>query len=321
MSDKRVVAIVVNYNSGPLLAECLAGLLAQSRPADRIVVVDNASSDDSLDDFERRFPTVDLLRQNSNLGFAAANNLAVRADPTADWLALVNPDAVPRPDWLAELLAAAEQHPECASLASLTLNASRPEEIDGAGDAYHASGLAWRSGHGQLLSNWQPRSWQCFSACAAAALYRAAVWNQLGGLCEDYFCYHEDVDLGFRLRLAGHDCRLVPAAIALHHGSAITGLDSEFSLFHGHRNLVWTFFRNMPWPLLLLLAPAHLLAQLYLVLGYRRRGKAGPVVRAFARGWAGLPQHWRERRAIQRQRKASTLAIARALNWWPRRWR
>ncbi len=317
MISHRVIAIVVNYNGGRLLSECVRSLLSQSRAFDRILIVDNASSDDSLEAIEAEFQGVDILRQPTNIGFAAANNLAVKADASADYIALVNPDAAPRPDWLAELLKEAERHPDTASFASLTLNTSKPDIIDGAGDAYHASGLVWRQGHGQALSGFRPLETRCFSACAAAALYRRSAWDEVGGIFEPYFCYQEDIDLGFRLRLAGYDCRLVPSAVALHHGSAITGKDSEFALFHGHRNLVWTFFRNMPWPLLLLLLPVHLLAQIYLTLRHGPGNQGRSIGKAFIAAWKALPARWAERKAIQRHRKASSLDLTRAFSWWP----
>ena len=317
MTSHRVIAIVVNYNGGQLLSECIRSLLSQSRPFDRILIVDNASSDDSLKAIEAEFQGVDILRQPTNIGFAAANNLAARADTTADYIALVNPDAAPRPDWLAELLEEAGRAPGTASFASLTLNTNNPDIIDGAGDAYHASGLVWRKGHGQALADFRTLETRCFSACAAAALYRRSAWDEVGGMFEPYFCYQEDMDLGFRLRLAGYDCRLVPSAIALHHGSAITGKDSEFALFHGHRNLVWTFFRNMPGPLLLVLLPMHLLAQIYLILRHIPGKQGRTISKAFIAAWKALPTLWAERKAIQRHRRASRLDLARAFSWWP----
>ncbi len=98
---------------------------------------------------------------------------------------------------------------------------------------------------------------EVFSACAAAALYRRDVFEALGGLDEDFFCYMEDVDLGFRLRLAGWGCTYVPTAVVHHVGSATSGRRSHFTTYHGHRNLVWVFFKNMPGALLWLYLPQH----------------------------------------------------------------
>jgi GT2 family glycosyltransferase len=111
--------------------------------------------------------------------------------------------------------------------------------LDGVGDAYHISGLVWRMGHGEPVASFSEQVREVFSPCAAAALYRRSVLLEVGGFDEDFFCYVEDVDLGFRLRLAGHKALSVPDAVVYHVGSATTGgQHSDFAVYHGHRNLV-----------------------------------------------------------------------------------
>ena len=117
---------------------------------------------------------------------------------------------------------------------------------------YHVSGLPWRHGHG-LPRDRVPEAnvgRPVFSACAAAALYRRADWINAGGLDERFFCYAEDVDLGFRLQLLGRQCWYEPGAVALHVGGAASGKSSAFAVYHGHRNLEWAFLKNMPSSLL-----------------------------------------------------------------------
>ena len=97
-----------------------------------------------------------------------------------------------------------------------------------------------------------------FSACAGAALYRTSLFNRLGGFDETYFMYIEDIDLGFRLQLAGYPSLFVRDAIVRHVGSAITGEGSDFSVYFGHRNLVYCYFKNMPFLLLMATLPFHL---------------------------------------------------------------
>jgi GT2 family glycosyltransferase len=310
----RVAAIVVNYNCSPLLDRCLAAIDGQTRKPERIIVIDNASSDQSFKKITNRYPDVEVVVNRDNLGFAQANNQAADLATDVDWLALINPDAEPAPDWLEQLIQATERYPQAASLASLTLNAADPTTIDGAGDDYHVSGLVWRRGYRTKLQQ-QPVEREVFSACAAAALYRRSAWQQAGGFDPDYFCYQEDVDLGFRLRLAGHRNYFIPTARALHIGSAVTGLDSEFALYHGHRNLVWTFFKNMPMPLLLALLPLHILAQVYLLIRHARVGKASSLVQAFADAWQELPAQLNKRRRIHAERKLGSFALLRLLRW------
>jgi len=312
--QNKVAVIIVNYNSGTLLAECLHHLLAQTRIPERIIVVENASLDKSADRLESDYPGIEVVRTANNLGFAAANNLAVRRAGEVEWLALLNPDAFPQPDWLERLLAAARAHPDCASFGARLLDANDPDRLDGTGDVYHVSGLAWRRDHGRPVASGTNEAGEIFAPCAAAALYRREAFQEAGGFDEDYFCYFEDVDLGFRLRLLGYGCRYVPDAVVRHVGSAITGRRSPFSLYHGHRNLVWTWCKNMPGPLLWLYLPQHLLLNLGAVLWFALRGQGGVLLRAKWDALRALPRCWRQRAAIQPRRRISSWRLRRMLN-------
>jgi GT2 family glycosyltransferase len=307
-----VSVIIVNFNSGPLLAECLKHLDRQTLPPERVWVVDNASSDGSAD---IRYPPdrVTVLKIGENIGFAAGNNLALARCATP-WVALLNPDAFPAQDWLETLVAAAGEHPGYAMFGSRLICADDPGRLDGDGDCYHVSGVVWRDGHGRP---WAPgqEPWEIFSPCAAAALYRTEVLRRVGGFDEDFFCYLEDVDLGFRLRLMGHRCLQVPAARVRHVGSATTGgRRGEFAVYHGHRNLVWTFFKNMPSPLFGLFLPLHITANLLSLILGMARGQGRVMLKAKGDALRGLRVFWRKRQIVQKKRKASAFQIFRVLN-------
>jgi GT2 family glycosyltransferase len=153
-----------------------------------------------------------------------------------------------------------------------------------------------------------------FSACAAAALYRRDAFEAVGGFDEDFFCYLEDVDLGFRLRLAGHRCTYVPDAVVHHVGSATTVKDSDFAVYHGHRNLVWAYVKNMPGRLFWLFLPQHIAANLYIVVRYAIEGRWRVVMKAKWDAIQGIPRMWKKRRAIQAQRIASIAKIRAAMD-------
>ncbi len=318
--DDRVSVIIVNWNGERYLARCLAALQAQTHPPAEILLVDNASTDGSLAVI-RQFPAVRLLAQDHNTGFAQGNNLALAvAAASSNWIALLNPDAFAEPEWLAALLQAARQHRDCAVFASCQLDAADPQRLDGVGDAYHISGLPWRKGYGRRRTAVDDQAREIFSACAAAALYRRDALQAVGGFDEDYFCYVEDVDLGFRLRLAGHACRYVPTAIVHHVGSATTGgQHSDFALYHGHRNLVWTFFKDMPAPLFWPLLPLHLALNLFSLVWFARQGHGRVLWRAKRDALRGLPAIWRKRQAVQRERRIRIGALWRLLEKGVRR--
>jgi GT2 family glycosyltransferase len=278
-------------------------------------VVDNASSDGSLNVL-RQYPNVRLLPLNANLGFARGNNLAVEmlASQT-QWIALMNPDAFARPDWLEKLLAAAELNPEFDVFGSKLVNEADPTKLDGTGDVYHMSGLVWRSGHGKLASSVMDVEREIFSPCAAAAIYRRSVFEKVGGFDEDFFCYVEDVDLGFRMRLAGARCLYVPDSLVQHVGSGTTGgQHSGFSVYHGHRNLVWTFVKNMPGILFWLLLPLHVALNVLTIVWFTLRGQGTVIWRAKRDAVRGLPKMWRKRQQIQKNRVASIASIWRMLD-------
>lgn len=310
-SPPAVSVIIVTFNSMPLVARTMAALSAQTMRDFEVIVLDNASAQGPptlLDD-----PRFRLVQAPANLGFAGGNNLAAR-EARGEWLALLNPDAFPEPDWLANLLAAARSHPDVAMAGSLQLDAADLTQLDGAGDCYHAFGIAWRGLFGQPRTL-APATGEAFGPCAAAALYRRDVFEALGGFDEDFFCYHEDVDLAFRMRLAGWRCVQSAEAVVAHVGSATTGRSSDFSVFHGVRNRMWTFVKDMPLPLLLLLAPAHAAASLFLLARSARSGTFRPTSRGMAAGLAGLPRMWRKRAQVQASRKADLRTLTKAFTW------
>ena len=183
---------------------------------------------------------------------------------------------------------AAEREPAAAAFASQMLLASAPDSLDGAGDSYHVSGRAWRNGHRARRASWPPADVEVFAACAAAALYRRAAFDEVNGFDEHYFCYFEDVDLGFRLRLGGYRCLYVHAAVVRHVSSGLAGYRSDFAVYHGERNMVWTFFKDMPGPLLWLYLPQHVVLNLAALLYYPWRGQ-GRVVLARQAGRPARP--------------------------------
>jgi GT2 family glycosyltransferase len=313
----RVAVIIVNYNSGDMLRRCLAALREQDRTPDRVIVVDNASTDGSLDRAGADWPRVEVLRLDDNTGFAAANNRGLERCDDCEWAALLNPDAFPEPAWLDALMDAARNHPRAGSFASCLVMDEDPSKLDGIGDAYHVSGLVWRIGHGRPRPAGQTDR-EVFAACAAAAMYRVSALRSIGGFDESYFCYNEDVDVGFRLRLRGFRCWYVPAAVTRHVGSAVTGRHSDFSLYHGHRNLVWTYFKNMPGGLLARYLWQHLLLNVVTILVLSVQYRSTAPLRSKFSALKGMGRVLRQRREIQARRTASNAELLEAMTrgWW-----
>jgi GT2 family glycosyltransferase len=298
-----------------MLGRCLEALSRQTYRDFRTIVVDNASVDGS----EQVVPQANLIKADTNLGFAAGNNLGLKHAGDAQWIALLNPDAFPEPDWLERLMTAAAANPAFSFFGCRMLLADTPQFLDGTADVYHVSGLAWRRDHGARAEEGATVPDEIFGPCAAAALYARGALDEVGGFDERYFCYHEDVDLAFRLRLRGHRCRYVPDAVVHHVSSGIAGRRSDFATYHGHRNLVWTYAKDMPALLLWLFLPLHLAMTIVSIAVCAARGQLGVILRAKRDALRGLGAALEQRRSIQAARKVGIGDLVAMMSW--RLWR
>jgi GT2 family glycosyltransferase len=306
--------ILVTWNSAQYLSGCLDALVAQVYKDFEVVLIDNGSTDGCLGVVNNYMSLLKIRveRLGENKGFAAANNLGARL-ARGQWLALLNPDAFPEPDWLEKLLGAAGNDPAFSFFASRQLQANASHLLDGAGDAFHISGVAWRRYSGWPAAQFGMETEEIFSPCAAAALYSRQAFLEVGGFDEDFFSYHEDVDLGFRLRLRGFRCLYVPEAVMHHIGSASYGKASAFAIYHGHRNLVWTYVKNMPPVLFWLYLPIHLLMNLVFLLYFSIRGQSKAIWRAKRDALRGLGRMLLKRKEIQRQRRVPVMSLYRLM--------
>jgi N-acetylglucosaminyl-diphospho-decaprenol L-rhamnosyltransferase len=311
----EITVIVVNYNAGVHLARCLDSLAAQTFRNFETIVVDNASTDGSIDRLEQLPPNTTILRETFNHGFAAGNNLAARRG-RGRLLALLNPDAEAAPNWLENMMRAVVERPTHRIVASLQIAMNDPTVLDGAGDCYLAYGYAWRGGYGRSILE-TPKAGECFAACGAAAFYPRDVFLDSGGFDERYFCYHEDVDLGFRLRLLGERCQFDPQCVVRHVGSAITGTASSFSVFHGARNGLWTYVKNMPGLLLGVTFPFWVAGTMLILLRGVITGRFTATARGLVAAVRDLGPALYARRDLQRRRRISLRCIIVALSWNP----
>ena len=313
-----VSVVIVVWNSKKYLSNCLSRLVEQTFKDFEVVLVDNGSSDGALDGLEETYSPISIKieRLATNRGFAVANNIGARL-ARGRWLAPLNADAFPEPDWLEKLLEAAKNHPGFSCFSSRQIQASNPERLDGTGDGYHVNGVAWRRNIDFPSDQYGLNTEEIFSPCAAAALYLREAFLEIGGFDENFFSYFEDVDLGFRLRLQGYRALYVPTAIVHHVGSATLGINSDFSLYHSHRNLVWTFLKNMPTRLLFKYLPAHVLANLIYMLFYTISGRGKVIWKAKWDAVRNLTSILKKRKEIQRTRTVTDWEL---LNVMERGW-
>jgi GT2 family glycosyltransferase len=319
MYSPSIAVIIVNWNSGQYLEKCLQSLKGQTIVPTRVLVVDNASTDGSMNDLEQRFGNWEFIYLDRNTGFAYANNLAVKQAGDCDWVAFLNPDAFARPEWLESLIQATATFTDAKMFGSHMLGYEN-DLVDGTGDIYHVSGLAWRRDHGMKSSEVSRNSGEIFSPCAAASLIFRDTFLEVGGFDEYFFCYNEDVDLSFRLRLIGHRCEYVSNAVVEHVGSGTTSRRSDFAVYHGHRNLVWSYFRNMPGLWFWVYLPHHILLSLVAMIWFSLQGKAVPIFKAKWDALKEIPRVWQLRKETQNNRTVPAEKVMNAMNrafWAP----
>jgi len=311
-----VSIIILNWNGERHLPRCLEAVAAQTFSDYEVIVLDNASTDRSAEQIEKHWPAFRVIRFERNLGFAIANNRGA-ALAAGEWLAFLNNDAFPEPGWLLSLVKASREHPEFSFFSSRLVYAEQPDLIQSSGDVYNVSGFAWPRDNNRPTEKSPSGCGEVFSPCAAAAFYKRTAFLEAGGFDEEFSSHHEDVELGFRLRLLGHRCLYAPDAVAAHIGSASYGRESDRTVYQVQRNVVRAFVTDMPGWLFWKYLPAHILANLIFLIYYSLRGQPGPVWRAKWHALLSIPSLNAKRKRIQQTRRVSPAEIDRVLdhNW------
>ena len=299
--------VIVTWNGRAHLDACLQAVAAQRGAAAETILVDNASTDGTVTYVREHFPWVRIVTLENNRGFAGGTNAGVRV-ARGRFIALLNNDTVPAPDWLAALLRGIDAASGFVLTTARVVYMHDPTIIDSAGDGLLQWGGAFKRCHGRHADE-ASVSEEVFGVCGAACLLPKAVFEEIGGFDEAFFASHEDVDLSYRARLLGYRCRYVADAIVRHHGSATLGTISAFAVFHAQRNLEWLWVKNTPATLLIQTLPGHLLYNAVAAAHFARLGLLGTFLRAKLAACAGLPRMLRRRAAIQRARRVGAKAI------------
>ncbi len=313
-----VSVIIVNYNHREYLTEALVSLQAQTFTDFEIIVVDNASDDDSVEFVQTMFPAVRLIALNENTGFAKGNNIGIR-NARGKLIALLNNDAVPDSGWLAALVAAAQRYPDVAFFASQIELYYEPGWLDSAGDSVSAAGTIFRGGHRERISDYVQERF-VFGAQACAAFYRRELFDRIGGFDEDFFCVYEDADLSYRAQLQGQRCVYVPQARVRHRGGSTIGRFTKQYVYHSHRNVEYVFVKNFPSPLLWRTLPAHLLYNWMAFVFFASQGQGWVFLRAKWDALRAFPKLLAKRKKIQAARQVSIEYLRAQLHqdWVPR---
>jgi len=305
----RVTVVIPNWNGERFLGLCLGSLREQSFRDFETILVDNGSVDGSRGFVGEHFPEVKVVPLGENRGIAAAFNAGIEASG-AEYVVLLNNDTELDPGWLEALVRAAEDRPESGLFASRLVDFYDRSVLDGAGDAMRLSGLPYRLGHGERDRGRFDKPGYVFGACAAAALYRREMLDEVGRFDEDFVSYCEDGDLSFRAQLAGYRCFYVPGAVVYHMGSASTGgKRSPTATRLGSRNSFSLLVKNLPLSAVPHILPFFVAGQLARTITAAATGSLRAHLEGLAGAWRHLPLMLRKRAEIQKRKKLSDAEV------------
>jgi len=301
----RLSLVVVTFDSSAAVAAALPRLCEQLEADDELVVVDNASTDETISVVEAIAPTAMIVRHGRNAGFAAGANAGAGA-ASGDLLVFLNPDAVPAPGFATAIRAPMREERGWAAWMGLVTSAGG-SLVNSSGGVVHFTGIAWAGEAGAPApgSLRGPRE-AAFLSGACLAVTRAA-WDRSGGFSEEFFMYHEDVDLSLRLRLGGGRLGVEPTACVDHDYEFVKGPAKWRQL---ERNRWATIVRCYPTPLLALLAPALAATEVALIAVASAEGWLPQKIAAARDTARALPRLLSERRAIQSTRVISSAEFA-----------
>ena len=319
-----ISAVVLNWNGGQVLDNCLRSLYNQTYRPLEVVVVDNASTDGSVDLLKEKFQDVNLIINGKNLGFGAGNNVGIRAS-RGKYIMILNNDTRLDPKCVEELKRSIEKDERFGACASKILLESQPDVIDGVGIVVCPDGLSFGRGRLEKKDRYEEEE-EIFFASDCACLYRREMLEDIGLYDEDFFAYADETDLGWRARLAGWKCVYSPKAIVYHlHSVSTGGRVSAFKAFLVERNRIWVALKNFPLSLIIY-------GQLYTLWRYvfqaygalKGRGAAGRftsdfskaelvkiLVKAYLSACKQVPLMLKKRKIIQQKKRITNREVYR----------
>lgn len=300
----ETVVLIPNYNGIEHLETCLVSLAAQTYRDFETALIDNGSTDGSLEFVARKFPNVRVVALERNFGFARAANEGIKASRST-YVCLLNNDVEVEAGWLGELVTALKEDNTVGAVACKMLNFYRRDEIDAAGDVLSRSGSAVARGHGERDKGQYDAEDEVFGPCAGAALYRRIVFEGVGLFDDDFFAFYEDIDLDFRMQLQGWKVKYVPSAVCYHKRGATRQRMHAFAVRLHVRNHLLYMMKNLPWRIIL--GRFAVIAGSRLKSWYHdaRSGNLLSVVSGIGGAVAMIPNMFRKRREIQAKRRVS----------------
>lgn len=309
MPKSSVAVIVLNWNDAKLLPKSVGSLLNQTYACD-IIVVDNASEDNSrevITSFGNKINKA--LYNTTNKGFAGGVNTGITyaLEKGYEFIALLNNDAVADIDWVKHLVAGFS-YPKVGGV-TCSLLREDGKTYDSTGELMTIWGLPYPRGRDEEVGGQYDKSTEISAVSGGASMYRASFFKDVGLFDEDFFAYYEDVDLSFRGQLAGWRFRFAPKAKVYHATGTTSGRVKNFSTLQTLKNLPWLLWKNVPLALFLPIMLRFTLVYLFIVLRTLSRGHLLTAAKGFGLSLIYLPKKLVERRRIQNKKVVSNKYI------------
>lgn len=311
-----VAVIIPNYNGAKFLKKCLTSVFEQTFLCAEVLVVDNASTDNSLALLKAEFPQVKVIQSGYNAGWGIACNLGIR-NSTSEFLLMLNNDAYLEKNCVEEMVKAIQAHPRYGACASRILLWDDPSLTEVSGLVIFRDGSS--CGRGRLKpADTYMRAEEVFCANDCCALFRREMFDEIGEYDPDFFIYCDETDIGWRQHYAGWKCIYTPHAVAYHAHSLSAGSYSAFKAFHVERNRIFLCFKYFPLPDLLLsffFSMYRYGLQFYLsqtskrgaLAHYRKNNSlfSGLIIllKAHLAAFLKLPVMWKRRQAVLKKSK------------------
>ena len=316
-----MISIVIpNYNGYKHLSGCFNTIRKQTFRDYKIILVDNASTDESVIFIEKNYPQTHIIKLNYNSGFAKAVNIGIKeslSDNDIKYILLLNNDVECHPNFIEELLKGFKTM-EIGSVACKMLNFYDRKIIDDTGDFVKLKNHPFTRGQGEEDSGQYDKPEFIFGACTGAALYRREVFEKIGLFDEDFFAYYEDVDISFRMQIYGFKCYYNPKSICFHKRGATTGKEPSFYIYLLEKNIVTLRIKNYPISILIKYNIYFIIARVWRLLKYIREGSYSYFIsglKGYLKGLIDTPKSIRKRMKIQKSRKVTNDYMKRILNY------
>lgn len=303
----KVSIVVINYNGAKYLKDCFDSLEKLSYPNYEVILVDNASSDDSIEFTRENYPWVRMAALDKNYGFAEGNNKAAEV-ASGEYIAFLNNDTKVDADWLTELVKVAASDKNIGICTSKIYLMGEEGVLNSAGGTVNLVGQGWDKGYLEKDQGQYDQICEVFDPCGAAFLIKKELGERIGYFEKSHFAYYEDLDIGWKTWLFGYKVLYVPKAIVYHKwGGTFNTVDSMFKIYLFERNRLMTFARNFSSTTLVKLMPLLLVNEVIRTFGYILIYKNPKYlllrVKIYASVLTRIPYIMNKRHYIQKERK------------------